>query len=63
MRPFEIVDERPGEISAEVDALLYRRDLRAHMRVEIGDAPRIVGALDFRHAVLGDVDRLLGVIA
>src|SRR5476649_1656348 len=55
--PFEVVEQRPVDIAAHVDALVYAAAQGLQRAVDEGDAARVVVGGD---AVFGDVDRPAG---
>src|SRR6266516_900579 len=59
-RPLEVVEQRPVEVAAHVDALGEARQDLTHGRVDVRGPPLIVGGGD---AVLGDEDRDPGAAA
>src|SRR3954454_24150672 len=67
--PLEVVQQRPHEVAAQVDALADRAVGRAEVPVEVLDADRVVDLavvallVGDGGAVLGDVERYAGVVA
>jgi len=61
--PFQIVQQRPGEIAAQVDAAAPGRQRRAQMVAQValaqgvGDFPVGLGRIVERRAVFGDLQR------
>src|SRR5690606_36966393 len=61
--PFVIVQQRPGEIAADVCSGLPGGEDGLEVILIVFHAARIIVALDLGHAVLGDVDGDLRIVA